>query len=192
MKTTHKATSKPTYKILVIGYGNTLRGDDSVGPLVAERLIDQAWPDVRCLAVHQLTPELAADMAIAEEVFFVDASVRSDVDHHYHLSPERQAGEIALPRIEPLFLTTTNTTEQGHAWSPGLLLHLCQILYQADPVAYQILIPAQQFDYGASLSAQAQAGQDWTVATLYALISDPDSAAPAPADAATPPALSQI
>lgn len=190
MKNTTLPAIKPTYKTLVIGYGNSLRGDDSVGPLVAERLSNQAWPDVRCLAVHQLTPELAAEIAAAEEVYFVDASVRTDVDHHYHLSPERQTGESALPWIEPLFPTTTNTTEQGHTWSPGLLLHLCQILYHADPVAYQILIPAQQFDYGAALSVQAQAGLDWTVATLYALISDPDT--PTPADATTPPAPRQI
>ena len=46
---------------LVIGYGNTLRGDDGVGVLVADAL--EGWNQaVRTLSVQQLTPELAADI----------------------------------------------------------------------------------------------------------------------------------
>ena len=58
--------------ILVIGYGNELRRDDGLGPRVAASL---AGPGVRALAVRQLTPELAEEVATARLVVFVDARV---------------------------------------------------------------------------------------------------------------------
>lgn len=57
---------------LLIGLGNSLRGDDGVGPqLVA--WADGQWPWLRVRAVHQLTPELSDDLAAARRVLFVDA-----------------------------------------------------------------------------------------------------------------------
>ena len=60
---------------LVIGYGNTLRGDDGIGPAVAEAVAALGLPGVRVIVAHQLTPELAADLADAQLVVFVDAAV---------------------------------------------------------------------------------------------------------------------
>ena len=42
---------------LVIGYGNTLRGDDGVGPRVAVAVEDLQLPGVRTLVCQLLTPE---------------------------------------------------------------------------------------------------------------------------------------
>ena len=50
-------------RTLVIGYGNELRGDDAVGPLVARTAESWQRPGLRALAVQQLTPELAEDIA---------------------------------------------------------------------------------------------------------------------------------
>jgi hydrogenase maturation protease len=135
-------------KTLVIGYGNTLRGDDAVGPLVAEQVATWNWPEVRSLSVHQLTPELAAELIQVETVFFVDASLTADG-----------------PKLERIYPTET-TTGVDHTWSPGILLQLAKLLYGAAPITYQLLIPAHQFDYGQPLSAIAQNGLDWAVATL--------------------------
>jgi hydrogenase maturation protease len=135
-------------KTLVIGYGNTLRGDDGVGPLVAEQVDTWSLRNVRSFSVHQLTPELAADIAQAEVVYFVDACMgRSQTS------------------IEPIELVEV-TSRLDHFWSPSVLLHLAKTLYDADPVAYRILIPAIQFDYSERLSAIASDGIDWVVATL--------------------------
>jgi hydrogenase maturation protease len=174
-------------KTLIIGYGNLLRGDDGVGPQVAEQLASQLatehGSDVEVMIVQQLAPELAANIAQAEVVWFVDACLDPTVNHGFH--PRHSASEVnpaPLPRIVPLFPTTTNTTQLDHAWSPGLLLHLSQILYDADPVAYQVLIPAVQFDYGAPLSPITQTGLNWTIATLHTLIDEsPDLSESQPA-----------
>ncbi len=127
----------------VIGYGNTLRGDDGVGPRVAEQVA--AFTGVRSLSVQQLAPELAAELAAADRVWFVDAWV----------------GGLE-PRLT--FLTANSALPvTDHGWTPEVLLHLSQTLYGAKPLAAQLLIPAVQFDYGETLSAIAQAGLDWAV-----------------------------
>ena len=59
--------------LLVIGYGNELRGDDGVGPAAARAVAGWNRPGIVALDVHQLTPELADDVGQAGYVVFVDA-----------------------------------------------------------------------------------------------------------------------
>ena len=60
--------------LLVIGVGNTLRGDDGAGIRVVEQI--RRSPDApECLTVHQLTPELADTIRLHARVCFVDASI---------------------------------------------------------------------------------------------------------------------
>ncbi|MDR3751051.1 MAG: hydrogenase maturation protease [Terracidiphilus sp.] len=64
---------------LILACGNTLRGDDGVGPWLAdwaERRF-RADPRVRVLARQQWTPELTGDIAPAQYVLFIDCSVVS-------------------------------------------------------------------------------------------------------------------
>ncbi len=60
---------------LVIGYGNTLRGDDGVGPRVVEAIEKLNLPGVRTLVCQQLSPEYADPVSRAHTVVFVDAAV---------------------------------------------------------------------------------------------------------------------
>jgi hydrogenase maturation protease len=64
--------------VLVIGVGSELRGDDAAGRRVAEAVERIAPPGVEVHSVHQLTPELAIDVADRDLVVIVDADV--DVD----------------------------------------------------------------------------------------------------------------
>lgn len=146
--------------ILVIGYGNSLRGDDGVGPWVAEQVAAWNLPEVRSHSVHQLTPELAAEVAEAEMVFFIDACVM-------------EAGKTQAC-LEPI-ASQPEKSRIDHLWSPGVLLHLAQTLYNANPVAYQILIPVIQFDYGVPLSAIAREGMAWSLETLKHYFNNPPS-----------------
>ena len=51
--------------VLILGYGNPLRGDDALGPQVAEELAVRLGDDPRVTvqAVHQLTLDLAETLA---------------------------------------------------------------------------------------------------------------------------------
>ena len=63
-----------TERALVIGFGNTLRSDDGVGRYAAERLAtDGRLTGATVIAVHQLAPELAIEVARADLLVLVDA-----------------------------------------------------------------------------------------------------------------------
>lgn len=116
---------------LVIGYGNTLRGDDGAGPLVAGRLGGDA------IACHQLTPELAERISQARRVIFVDAHAGVP------------AGKIAIRRV------AARSTASIHSFDPASLLCWSQQLYGRAPEAFLIGIGGESFDLGESLSANA-------------------------------------
>jgi hydrogenase maturation protease len=126
---------------LIIGYGNTLRGDDGAGYRLAETIAQWNFPDVRSLSVHQLTPELAAEIADAQTILFIDAAT----------SPQETP-----PTVQPLAPHDREGTLQHHA-DPRSLLALTRALYGGSPNAYQILIPVETFDFGESLSATTAA-----------------------------------
>ncbi|WP_328983394.1 hydrogenase maturation protease [Thiorhodovibrio winogradskyi] len=119
---------------LVIGYGSPIRGDDAIGPLVADRLQQLALPDwVRVEARHILTAELAADMARMARVIFLDAGV--------DLPP----GEL---RCQPLQPDTSALSSMAHFHDPRELLAWCQGLYGRVPEAWLITAGGAEFDYG--------------------------------------------
>lgn len=62
---------------LVVGIGNTLRGDDGVGPFVIDllRAARAGWLELR--TVLGVLPELAVELPRHDTVVFVDADVRS-------------------------------------------------------------------------------------------------------------------
>src|ERR1035438_6799390 len=71
--------TQPKARCLILACGNTLRGDDGVGPWLAvwaeEKFRDD--PTVRVLARQQWTPELAEEIAHSESVLFIDCSAES-------------------------------------------------------------------------------------------------------------------
>ena len=145
-------------KYLVIGYGNTLRRDDGAGVWVAEAVMAWGLPEVRAIARHQLTPELAAEMAEAETVVFVDAR-----------SPEVNPGAVA---IAPLALPDPDTAlGNTHASNPAALLALTHYLYAQSPQAYLLTIPAATFEFGDTVSEPTQQGIDQALEQLRAFFS---------------------
>jgi hydrogenase maturation protease len=60
---------------LVLAVGNPSRGDDAIGPLLAERLEAAALPGVEVIVEFQLQVENALDLEGRERVIFVDAGV---------------------------------------------------------------------------------------------------------------------
>ncbi len=122
--------------MLIIGYGNPLRGDDAVGLLAAERLLD--WierqgdiPGIEVIARPCLTIELAANLAGHRRALFIDAALAGP------------AGAIRRRRLQP-------ATERGplpHVLSPTELLGWCQWLYGVAPRSSLITIAGASFNY---------------------------------------------
>jgi hydrogenase maturation protease len=126
-------------KVLVIGYGNTLRGDDAAGVKAAE-LISKHHPEIICVCVHQLVPELSEQIAECDTVFFIDAQQGITPSNVRLIKPGMEADQ-----------------PHTHFISPESLLSLSQQLYQRTPSkAYIIGIPASQFEFSEELSAQTE------------------------------------
>lgn len=131
----------PRVQLLVIGYGNELRRDDGVGPKVAASVADWKLPGVKAMICHQLTPEFAEPIALAERVVFVDASVGEG--HSVHVRD-----------IEP----NNNFQIITHAADPRSLLALAKQTFGRSPAASWLSIPVQDLEFGDELSPLARKG----------------------------------
>lgn len=125
-------------RLVVIGYGNELRRDDGVGPLVARAVADWRLPGVLALASHGLVPELAEHLSRAERALFVDA---------------KRASRLELAEVRP-----APAAALGHAGGPGWLLSLAEEVLGRAPAAWLITVPAAEFGHGEGLTPLAQAG----------------------------------
>jgi hydrogenase maturation protease len=126
--------------VLVIGYGNPLRGDDGVGCIVAEEVAKHLCdPEskVQVIACHQLNPELAESVADTRAVIFVDASV------------DLRAGEVKVTPVSPDRFSPAAIT---HHMKPSALLATASELFGQAPPAVAVLIGAKSFDPGMSLT----------------------------------------
>jgi len=127
-------------RVLVVGYGNSLRGDDAAGPLVAEAIEALDLDGVQVLVCHQLTPEISEKVALMNEVIFIDAE-----------EGERPAEvrEIFAGTESPVF---------GHVIDPGTILALARDLFGRSPRAWLVTVRAHSFELGASPSLDCAAG----------------------------------
>lgn len=126
--------------ILVIGYGNELRGDDGLGRLVAKSVAAANIPGVRVLSARQLLPEFAADLAQARLVVFVDAS-----------EAWSESG------VEVRSLTAETATDWcTHRADPRTLLALTQAICGQAPEAWWLTVSGRYFDFGEGLSGVAE------------------------------------
>jgi hydrogenase maturation protease len=125
--------------VLVIGYGNPLRGDDGAGWRAAEMLAeDPRAGGARVLALHQLTPELAEDVSQASLVVLVDASA-----------------EPGMPGTVSSFTLggdPVSTNVFSHHVDPAGLRGLATALYGQAPPVVQVSIRVDQVEVGTELS----------------------------------------
>ena len=137
---------------LVIGYGNDLRGDDAAGVFAASRLAED-FSRHRTIVTQQLTPDLAADIAQAGRVVFLDA-----YPAHHDTAPLRvekvpvDGGACASPL--------------GHRSDPATLVGLARRLFGATPEAWIVGIPAYCFNAGEAISPRTSFWIDEAVALI--------------------------
>jgi len=132
---------------LVIGFGNTLRGDDGAGPAAAALLRERGFD---ALAVHQLTPELAERIAAARIVFFLDAAANLP------------AGEVSIVRL------AQGRAAIEHVASPAALLRLAHDVYGSATPAWLITMGGASFELGEGLSDAARRAAARAVAEVLA------------------------
>jgi Ni,Fe-hydrogenase maturation factor len=171
----------PYPRILIVGYGNPLRGDDGFGPRVAGEIAALHLPDVEVLIRHQLTPELAEPLSRAALAIFIDAAAGAQECGADLSSPQGRDSSRPSPNNVAQSRLTCCPVEVGagrpgaftHRADPGGLLWLARELYGACPEAWTVSAAAADFELGARLSPDVEAA----VAAAVAMILDRVSAA---------------
>lgn len=141
-------------RILLIGYGNPGRGDDGLGPALAERVLALRLDGVTVDIDYQLTVDHAALVAAHDLVVFADAAMGLDVP--CRLTP------ITGPAPEIL---------GSHQVSPEAALALAALLFGAAAKGWTLAIAGSAFgEVREGLSAGAAANLEVAVQTLTAWI----------------------
>jgi hydrogenase maturation protease len=124
-------------RVLVIGYGNSLRSDDGIGCRVARELQSRLdGPRVEVIECRQLAPEMAEKIRGAALVIFVDAAAEGSPGEWRH---HRLHAEDASPTF-------------SHAPAPAALLALAADLYGAAPEGHLFTVCGSSFGYGEDFS----------------------------------------
>ena len=145
------AAAEDARPFLVIGYGNTLRGDDGAGPRVAETIESRQIPGVRTMSLGLLTPEIADPVSRAEKVVFVDASSECEV--------------MQLLPVGP----AVSSQIMAHAADPRTVLALARDLFGRTPEAFILAIPAHDFSPGERLSEKTTRGVEQAVTRITSM-----------------------
>ncbi len=137
---------------LVIGYGNTLCGDDGLGPMVAQHLETLLSPqqkqDISVITLLQLDLILANRLKDYSEIIFIDAQMG--------LYQE----DVMVEEVGPWLGLRTKPPASGfsgHFLSPRDLLQVTEELYKTRPRAWIVAVRGYRMEIGEGLSSEAQA-----------------------------------
>ncbi len=126
--------------LTIFAWGNTARGDDGIGPILAERLREQDFPGLCVVEDHQLNIEHVTDLADCGAALFIDASI--EIDEGYRLE-----------RIGP----SSDGNFSTHAISPQALLNVFeQTMKTSAPDSWLLHVAARQFELGAEPGSKAR------------------------------------
>jgi len=126
-------------RCLILACGNTLRGDDGVGPWLAAWAESKfvAQPDVRIISRHQWTPDLAEDISQSQAVLFIDSSIES------------APGSIRIVEVEP---SAAQGLATHHLGAPELLALARDLFGSAPQHAFLLTIGAASTELGEEFS----------------------------------------
>ncbi|MCU0504748.1 MAG: hydrogenase maturation protease [Chloroflexi bacterium] len=162
------AAERPADGVLVVGYGSTLRGDDGVGPRAAEMVAgDPRLAGATVLVRHQLTPELAADIAAARLVVLVDA--RADASPG-SVSVERVAG--AASSVDPVPAARAEAGATTHHVGAAEVAALARDLWGTRPEVLAVGVGAASFEVGDGLSVSVERALPRVVDAIAAIVGE--------------------
>ena len=134
--------------MLLIGYGNSGRCDDGLGPAFADRIAAMRLPDMEIDIDYQLTVDHALAVADAQKVVFADALMGSDAPYEFGPIHPGAAGSLA-----------------SHSLTPATVLELARTLYGKQPQAFVLGIAGAEFgEVKEGLSAEAKRNLDLATA----------------------------
>jgi hydrogenase maturation protease len=143
-------------KTLVVGYGNSLRGDDGVGWVVAEQLAESIADSQVCVLVRQqLMLELAPEIAQSDRLILIDAAA------------DKIPGQISVEKIEPAHASVELSS---HHLQPATLIACARQLYGSSPETWLVSVGGESFECSDQLSPRVAAQVPQVLACVRELI----------------------
>jgi len=128
-------------KILILGYGNSLRQDDGVGIEVVRRLQEKITsPNCTFMTAFQPQPEMIFQIIETDVLLIIDASASI------------RPGAINRTQLSSTDPNETYTSS-SHFLTPQRMLLLCEQLYEYAPYTLLYTIGGYNFGYGKGFSA---------------------------------------
>ncbi|WP_322214920.1 hydrogenase maturation protease [Phaeovulum sp.] len=118
----------PAPRVLLIGYGNPGRGDDGLGPALADAIAALCLSGVTVQSDYQLMVDHSALIAEHDVVVFADAMIGLDAPYRFS----------RIAAAEPELLGT-------HQVSPEAALTLARLLFGHAPPGWMLAIAGDEF-----------------------------------------------
>ncbi len=149
-----------TRPVLLLAVGNPSRGDDALGPRLADLAEAANLPGVEVIVDFQLQVEHALDLVGRERVIFVDAGAGTEPP-------------FVFRRVQPAgdFLHTS------HALSPeAVLATYVRVQGEPPPESWLLCIRGERFELGEGLSQAATAHFEAAWQTLQFIVAPSEAA----------------
>lgn len=114
----------------IIGFGNSLRGEDGFGIDVISKLQEYKFENIKLISTFQLTPELCLQLQNSSKLFFVDAAYMLKCNYELICSLEKR-----------------NQNLISHHISIETILTILKNLYSCNPSYEIISMATNNFDY---------------------------------------------
>ena len=134
---------------LIVGVGNTLRGDDGIGAYICSHIDKLNVPGIKTLVVQQLDTELLETFMQFDHIILADATLEEDTVVFYPLKP----GE-------------TFPVSSSHHVNAGLLASLAEKLFHKDLSFMICAVKGEHFDMGEHLSVTARQNADAAIGII--------------------------
>lgn len=125
-----------TPKILVIGYGNSLAGDDALGFYAVQKLVGSELPaNVAVKYIHQLMPEHAEEISEYDVLIFIDAE-----------DPEGNNTDSGIFNCRKIkFEELHDRASSAHEYTLDSILLISLELYKKIPEVYLLTVTGKSF-----------------------------------------------
>jgi hydrogenase maturation protease len=101
-------------KRLIVGFGNTLRGEDAFGVDAILMLQNKALKNTTLLSAFQLTPEMALELLDYSHIIFIDTAFSPCCQYALACSLENAKGVTLSHHISAFHLIDILNTLYGH------------------------------------------------------------------------------
>jgi hydrogenase maturation protease len=148
-------TASERLRVYVWGIGNPGRRDDGLGIELVRRIEERGLDFLHCEANYQLNIEDAYDIAGADVVVFIDASMEACAPYEF-------------TRIMP----SRNISFTTHALDAESVLALCEEINGSSPAAFMLAVRGYEWELGEGLSKEAADGLERATGFLLRVLGE--------------------